>query len=184
MDRNHNHTSIFPSTLVGEGQGERGAHTHTFFRIVSLAIFLLSLHATPALSDDAPREFSRTGDEARYLALIEEMRCVKCQNQNLKDSSAPIAADLRDEIYRMIEAGEDDAAIVRFLVDRYGDFVLYRPPLKSSTWLLWFGPFVLFAGAVVVVGYIARRRQAPAPILTEAEQGKLRELLNRRDGES
>lgn len=145
---------------------------------------LLCLHAAPALSDDAPREFNRAGDEARYLALIEELRCVKCQNQNLKDSAAPIAADLRDEIYKMIEAGQDDATIVRFLVDRYGDFVLYRPPLKSSTWLLWFGPFVLLAGAVIVLGYIARRRHAPAPVLTEAEQGKLRELLGRRDGES
>ncbi|TAJ94227.1 MAG: cytochrome c-type biogenesis protein CcmH [Gammaproteobacteria bacterium] len=164
--------------------GGRGLHTHTFFRIVSQAILLLCLHSMPALADDAPREFSRAGDEARYLALIEELRCVKCQNQNLKDSTAGIAADLRDEIYRMMEEGMDDAAIVRFLVDRYGDFVLYRPPLKSSTWLLWFGPFVLFAGAVIIVGYIARRRRASAPVLTEAEQGKLRELLNRRDGES
>ena len=147
-------------------------------------MLLLCLHAMPAPADDAPREFSSAGDEARYLALIEELRCVKCQNQNLKDSSAPIAADLRDEIYKMIEEGMDDAAIVRFLVDRYGDFVRYRPPLQSSTWLLWFGPFVLLAGAVAVVGYIARRRRRPAPVLTEAEQGKLKELLHRREGKS
>ena len=149
-----------------------------------LPILLSCLFVLPAPADDAPREFGSAGDEARYLALIEELRCVKCQNQNLKDSSAPIAADLRDEIYKMIEEGMDDAAIVRFLVDRYGDFVRYRPPLQSSTWLLWFGPFVLLAGAVAVVGYIARRRRRPAPVLTEAEQGKLKELLHRREGKS
>ena len=84
-----------------------------------------------------PPEFKDPGSAQRYLALIEEIRCLVCQNQSLADSNAGLARDLRDEIQRMIEAGQDNAQIVEFLVARYGDFVLYRPPLKGNCPARW-----------------------------------------------
>ena len=145
----------------------------------SFVAVLLYCCLAAATADDAPKEFTRTSDEERYHALIEELRCVKCQNQNLADSNAPIADDIRQEIYEMIEEGRDNPAIIQFLVDRYGDFVLYRPPLKSSTWLLWFGPFVLFAGAVITLLYFIRKRPVGSTaVLTLTEKESLQKLLN------
>ena len=143
-----------------------------------VAVLLYSCLAGAA-ADDTPKEFTRAADEERYHALIEELRCVKCQNQTLADSNAPIAQDLRQEIYEMIEEGRDNRAIVQFLVDRYGDFVLYRPPLRSSTWLLWFGPFVLLAGAVITLLYLIRKRSGGSTSdLTLTEKERLQKLLN------
>ena len=85
-------------------------------------------------------EFKDEGERQRFRELTEELRCPKCQNQNIADSNAPIAMDLRREIYRMFAEGKSNAEIVEFLVDRYGDFVLYNPPLSSKTLLLWYGP--------------------------------------------
>ena len=87
--------------------------------------------------------------DARLRALEEELRCLVCQNQTLADSSAPLAEDLRREVRELAVAGKSDEEIKQYLVARYGDFVLYRPPVKSTTWLLWFGPFVLLAGGGV-----------------------------------
>ena len=88
-------------------------------------------------------EFKDEGERARFRTLTEELRCPKCQNQNIADSNAPIATDLRREIFRMLEEGQSNAQIVDFLVLRYGDFVLYKPPVNARTYLLWYGPFVL-----------------------------------------
>lgn len=96
--------------------------------------------------------------EARLKRLEEELRCLVCQNQSLADSNAPLAEDLRREVRGLATAGKNDEEIKTFLVDRYGDFVLYRPPVKSTTWLLWYGPFILLAGGGVVWWLIARRR--------------------------
>lgn len=105
--------------------------------------------------------------EARYQALIEELRCLVCQNQSIAESNAPLAADLREQVRQQIASGRSDAEIVAFLTDRYGDFVLYRPPFKARTWLLWLGPFLALVGGAALVALFIRRSQAgavaPAP---------------------
>ncbi len=107
-------------------------------------------------------EFSSEAERERYLVLIEEMRCPKCQNQNLAGSDSPIAQDLRREVHRMLEAGNSDDEILDFMVARYGDYVLYRPRLQSSTWLLWGLPVGLFVLGVVLVMLLGRRRKRSA----------------------
>lgn len=118
--------------------------------------------------------------ERRLKALAEELRCLVCQNQSLADSDADLAVSLRREIRQMLKNGASDREVIDFLVQRYGDFVLYRPPLKESTWLLWFGPaLLLITGLGVTAAIVARRRKAPAPApLSEAERKRLRALLD------
>jgi cytochrome c-type biogenesis protein CcmH len=101
--------------------------------------------------------------EQRLKALEEELRCLVCQNQSLADSNAPLAEDLRREVRTLADTGKNDQEIRDFLVARYGDFVLYKPPVKATTWLLWFGPFVLLLGGGVVWWLILRRRGEGAP---------------------
>lgn len=127
-------------------------------------------------------EFKDEVERERFRSLTEELRCPKCQNQNIADSNAPIATDLRREIYRMLDDGRSDKEIVDFLVMRYGDFVMYKPPLDSRTWLLWYGPFGLLGlGAVVLCVLVLRRRKverAPAQVaLSAAERERLDALL-------
>jgi cytochrome c-type biogenesis protein CcmH len=97
--------------------------------------------------------------EARLKRLEADLRCLVCQNQTLADSNAPLAEDLRREVRTLALSGKSDAEIRTFLVARYGDFVLYDPPVKESTWLLWFGPFLLLGGGVVAWLAIVRRRR-------------------------
>jgi cytochrome c-type biogenesis protein CcmH len=105
--------------------------------------------------------------EARLKPLAEELRCLVCQNQTLADSNAPLAQDLRNEIREMIARGQSDDQIREYLVQRYGDFVLYRPPLKENTLVLWLGPFALLVAAAAMFVRIVRARRnrtaAPAP---------------------
>jgi cytochrome c-type biogenesis protein CcmH len=119
--------------------------------------------------------------EARLKRLETDLRCLVCQNQTLADSDAPLAMDLRREIRQLALAGRSDADIRAFLVERYGDFVLYTPPLKPSTWLLWLGPFgLLLAGAAVwwsVLRRRARLRTADTPAPSTAAEARARELL-------
>jgi cytochrome c-type biogenesis protein CcmH len=103
--------------------------------------------------------------EQRLKRLEGDLRCLVCQNQTLADSSAPLAEDLRREVRSLAVAGKSDDEIRAYLVARYGDFVLYRPPVKGTTWLLWFGPFALLGlGALVWVVVVRRRRAAPEPV--------------------
>ncbi|HEY5850956.1 MAG TPA: cytochrome c-type biogenesis protein [Lysobacter sp.] len=126
-----------------------------------LASFNFTAVAQPA-ADPAPLRFESATEEQRFHALVSELRCVMCQNQSLADSNAQIAVDLRREVLELMRQGKDDHEIKQFLVDRYGEFVLYRPQVESKTWLLWFGPaLVLLAGGVVVAGAVRKRRQAP-----------------------
>lgn len=117
---------------------------------------------------------------ARYQRLLSEFRCPKCLNESLASSGAPIAVDLRRAVRRLMEDGESDAAIRTYLQQRYGDFVLYAPPLKASTWLLWFSPVLLLA---VVVGLLARaaRRRAPAA-LTAVDRERVQRVLKEPSG--
>ncbi len=104
------------------------------------------------------REFADAVQEQRFRALTNELRCLVCQNQAISDSNAGLAAQLRDEVYSMLIAGASDEEIVEFMVSRYGDFVLFRPPLRGHTWVLWFGPFVLLALAFGYLFHQIRRR--------------------------
>jgi cytochrome c-type biogenesis protein CcmH len=118
--------------------------------------------------------------EARLKALAVELRCLVCQNQTLADSNAPLAEDLRREVREMIAKNMSDQEIIDFLVSRYGDFVLYRPPLKATTTLLWVGPFVLLlGGAVVLVTALRRRsRRIAEEVMTEEEHRRVEQLLS------
>lgn len=118
---------------------------------------MLALSAAAVAAIDL-LEFDNSGQEQRYHELIKELRCLVCQNQNLADSDADLARDLRDKAYEMIMAGRTDQEIVDYMVDRYGDFVLYRPPVKTSTILLWAGPFVILVVCLWMLIRIARRR--------------------------
>lgn len=138
---------------------------------------MLLLFTVPGHSEDIPLEFNDAGTQHRYLDLIEEIRCLVCQNQSLADSHADLAQDLRQEIFDMITAGKTNDEILEFLVQRYGDFVLYRPPFKGSTVLLWLLPFIFLIVAVITVIYFVRFRSADA----ESTELSLddREKLNR-----
>ena len=113
--------------------------------------------------------------EARLKRLETDLRCLVCQNQTLADSDAPLAMDLRREIRELARSGRSDADIRDFLVARYGDFVLYDPPLKPKTWVLWLGPFALLAFGIAVWWTVLRRRAAPAaPPATPSRAGEAR----------
>ena len=128
---------------------------------------------------DIPFEFTDSGQEERYKALLEELRCLVCQNQSLADSHADLAQDLRQEVYRMVQAGDSDEHIVEFLVARYGDFVLYRPPIRPATYLLWFGPVaLLLLGIFIGTRFIRHRAAQTNTTLSEQEQRRVAELLD------
>jgi cytochrome c-type biogenesis protein CcmH len=100
--------------------------------------------------------------EARYQALIAELRCLVCQNQNIAESNAPLADDLRRQVREMMLRGDSDRQILDYMTARYGDFVLYRPPFKPRTWALWFVPFILLAAGLLVAVVVYRRRGQPS----------------------
>jgi len=118
--------------------------------------------------------------EQRLISISEEMRCLVCQNESLAGSRSDLANDLRREIRTLIQEGKSDDQIRTFMVDRYGDFVLYRPPVKPITWLLWIGPFVILAiGIAGLLMYLRRRNQSmPNTILSAADNQKIDALLN------
>ncbi len=150
---------------------------------ILLAFYLLvplAGHAVPVETDIDPKI------EPRYRALIAELRCLVCQNQSLADSDAELAQDLRREVLEMMEAGKSDQEIVDFLVNRYGDFVLYRPPVRPETAVLWVGPFLLLVAVAGGVLFMIRRRAAASqtPALTEEDRKKVQELLRRDPTES
>lgn len=131
----------------------------------------LLLLSSVAFSADTPFEFASKETEASYQKLLAELRCLVCQNQSLADSHADLAQDLRNEVYKMLQAGKNDDDIRQFMVDRYGDFVLYKPPIKPTTILLWFGPLFLIAIAMVAVwSTIKRQQRAPQELNPEQEQ--------------
>jgi cytochrome c-type biogenesis protein CcmH len=122
-------------------------------------------------------EFEDQADEQRYRALIDELRCPKCLNTNLSGSDAPIAADLRREVHRMVISGATDAEVLDFLRQRYGDFVLYDPPLRPGTAVLWGLPIVLALIAGIVVVTVRRRARVNGPILSPEENARLAALV-------
>ncbi len=139
-----------------------------YLRIKLMACALLL--AAPLLAQE-PLVFDSAEQEARYNDLTLELRCLVCQNQNLADSDAPLAQDLRREIYDMMMAGQTDEQIKTFMVDRYGDFVLYRPPVQGNTLALWLLPLVLLAVGAVVVGFTVRNRNRKIAAQNNREPG-------------
>ena len=118
--------------------------------------------------------------EQRMKHLTEQLRCLVCQNETLADSRADLAEDLRKQIREQIRAGKSDQEIIAFLTDRYGDFVLYKPPVKMTTYLLWFGPFLFFVGGTVILyRYLGRRRKMIVETPLSADEHKRAEEILR-----
>jgi cytochrome c-type biogenesis protein CcmH len=143
--------------------------------LAMVTMFSLSVLASPVDT----YVFKDKVTEIRFNALNKELRCPKCQNQNLADSNSPIAADLRREVYEMLQQGKADMEIVDFMVSRYGEFVLYRPRVSSLTYLLWYGPAgLLFIGVIVVVMILRRKpvKNAQKP-LSNDQKVKLDQIL-------
>lgn len=146
-----------------------------------LMAIAITIVAAAALGADAPPVAPSPAFDARLKKLETELRCLVCQNQTLADSNADLAGDLRREVRELALAGKNDAEIRDYLVARYGDFVLYDPPLKRTTWLLWFGPFALLAGGGWTWWRILKRRQrasAAAPTHDPAAEVRARALLD------
>lgn len=136
----------------------------------TLIVLALMLAASVAMAIDTEADFTDPKMQARYDRLVAELRCLVCQNQSIADSNAGLAADLRREVHAMLLAGRSDAEIQRFMTDRYGDFVLYRPPMRPRTWLLWGAPFLLLGiGAVVAIRIVSRRARLVVTDLDEPE---------------
>lgn len=136
----------------------------------SAGAFLLCVALCAAAADDP-------GVERRALALERELRCLVCQNQTLAESTAPLAMDLRNQIREQLAAGKSEREVTDYLVARYGDFVLYRPPLKSTTLLLWTGPFIFLLAGFLLLVRVLRRRRVPEPQLTADERSRAAKLL-------
>ena len=125
--------------------------------------------------------FDTIEEEIRFNKLLDDYRCPKCQSSNLSGSNAPIARDLKIEIYRLVQEGKKDSEITAFLTQRYGDFILYKPPFQPSTYLLWLGPFVLLFSAMLFALLVKRSRQKEVPNtdLKELKKQLQSELENR-----
>jgi len=141
-------------------------------------LFMLSVGT--AIANEAAPLAEDPVTEQRLISISEEMRCLVCQNESLAGSRSDLANDLRREIRILIKEGKSDDQIRSFMVERYGDFVLYRPPVKPVTWLLWIGPFVILgAGIAGLLMYLRRRNNsAPNVALTDLDNQKIDALLN------
>lgn len=142
-------------------------------------ILLLFVAAKASAAID-PYEFDNETQRERYQHFIEDLRCPKCQNQNLAGSDAPIANDLRHELQRLLKEGKTDSEIVEFMVSRYGEFILYQPPFDKKTAVLWLAPVAFFVVGIIVLMNVARRRAAAGTTaeLSVDEREKLQRLLN------
>ncbi|MCW8864322.1 MAG: cytochrome c-type biogenesis protein CcmH [Colwellia sp.] len=156
-----------------------------------IVIMLMSIIAifTSDIANASPVDTFEFKDEVtkvRFQALSKELRCPKCQNQNLADSNSPIAADLRRELYELLQQGKADSEVVDFMVNRYGEFVLYRPRVSNVTYILWFGPALLILIGVIVVIVIIRKKPVSEEnlALSAEQQEKLKQLLSERVDDS
>ena len=147
----------------------------------ALLILVLMMGGSAFATIDA-YEFNDLEKEERFRVLIGELRCPKCQNQNISDSNAGLAKDIKDRTYRLINEGKSNREITDYMVERYGDFITYRPPMKPATWFLWFGPFVLTLLALTILLVRKLRAQPSAPVRVDAEKHKqVEDLLKKLD---
>ena len=141
------------------------------FTVLSVLLCWATAGTAQIEVNQEPLVFENAEQEARFNQLTLELRCLVCQNQNLADSDAPLAHDLREEIHGMMMAGKDDDEIKTFLVERYGDFVLYKPPVKGNTLVLRVAPIALLLIGAIVVGVVVRRQaQLPSPGVEGSDQ--------------
>ena len=138
--------------------------------VLVFALMLPALTLAQAVSDPTPLQYRDAAEEARFHALAAELRCVQCQNQSLADSNAQIAHDLRREVLTLMQQGNSDAQIRQFLVDRYGEFVLYRPVMDTRNSVLWFGPVALVLGGAGVLAWVVRRRSRQVQPMGDSEE--------------
>ncbi len=152
----------------------------------SILFVLLLFTIAPAFAVIESYAFDTPEQEALFKKMTQELRCLVCQNQNLADSNAELAQDLRKKTHDMIMAGKSEAEIVEYMVARYGDFVLYRPPLKSSTLFLWIGPLLFLVIAIIVAARFVRSRQSASadPELSDEQLSMARELLKKENQSS
>ncbi|WP_198263536.1 cytochrome c-type biogenesis protein [sulfur-oxidizing endosymbiont of Gigantopelta aegis] len=152
----------------------------SFLLILGVSLFALQVQAGPKGAPKDPIVFNDPQIESDYLELAEELRCLVCQNQNLIDSNADLADDLRREVAKMLKQGKTKEQVTEFMVERYGDFVLYNPPFKIQTLLLWAGPFVLmFWGLFSMMKKIkaGKTEENSSVALSEQEKEKLQAIL-------
>ena len=153
------------------------------YRLVVL--LLVALFSAASHGRVETHVFDTPEQEARYKEMIDQLRCLVCQNQNIADSNAELAQDLRQQTYDMLMAGKTDEQIYGYMVERYGDFVLYQPPVKGTTLLLWVGPFVILIGGIaILVSVIRKRGKDGGEKLSEADQVRATKLLEQEDEKS
>ncbi|MCS6622988.1 cytochrome c-type biogenesis protein CcmH [Roseibacterium beibuensis] len=154
-------------------------------RTLLIAVAALGLIAGPAVAQEPPpapdRPLPDAAQEARAQALFDDIRCVVCQHEAIADSPAVIAADMRQLVREQVAAGRTDAEIEQDLVRRYGDFVLFKPPVRLGTWLLWFGPVGLMAAVLALLLLRARGRRVEAAPLTVEEEARLADIISAAD---
>ena len=138
-----------------------------------LAGLLLALSSWTVFAAIDTYQFSDMDKQVRFQKLTNELRCPKCQNQNLADSNAEIASDLRAKIHLMLEENQSDQDIINYMLERYGDFVLYQPRLSKQTWVLWYAPALLFCCGVIAIFLIVRLRTKTARLTTDIENADL-----------
>jgi len=144
--------------------------------LLSITVLMLSFQVQARFET---HDFANEQMEKDYNVLVQELRCLVCQNQNLADSNAELAQDMRLLVYKKLSEGLSKDEIVDFMVVRYGDFVMYRPPVKKSTFLLWFGPLIFFAVAgLVVLSYMRRQKKEVGVVIDEQQQKKAQSLLD------
>lgn len=148
-------------------------------KVFWILLILFATIAPSAFAKDAQPIADDPQLEERVMAVSRELRCLVCQNETLADSRADLAVELRNQIREQMKAGKSDKEVISFVTARYGDFVLYRPPIRPSTYLLWFGPFILLlAGLVLLFRYVKRRRELIVETpLTPAERNRAELLL-------
>lgn len=130
-------------------------------KLKAFLVLLLSFSAYAQMQQvQEPLVFESQQQQDRFDQITKELRCLVCQNQNLADSDAPLAHDLRREVHAMLQTGQSDEQIKQFMVERYGDFVLYRPPVQANTYLLWLGPLILLLGGALVLRFNIKKRTA------------------------
>ena len=128
------------------------------------------------------RQFENKQQQETYQVLIEQLRCMVCQNQNIAGSNAELAKDLRRQVHEMVSAGKTEQDVVDYMVERYGDFVVYNPQFQVKTWLLWLGPvFFIIIGFIVVIVYAKRNRKSENHKIDDQQKDRLRKLLENED---
>ncbi len=158
--------------------------THNFCRtglFIITGLLLTSLISVTQAGVEV-RNFDNPKQERRYHQLVDELRCLVCQNQNLADSNSQLALDLRDKIYEMVKTNQTDQQVIDYMVNRYGEFVLYNPPLDPVTASLWLGPIILLIAGIIMLLFNIKNREKSKPVeLSDADHERSKKLLNDED---